>query len=87
MMVMRVLTMQATNDSLPLCLPKNQRLVTATLNEKALALIRWQPRQWQAIVSSGCSSILNRIWPQRHPPTRGKPKSAMTSSFCCDLNQ
>jgi hypothetical protein len=59
----------------------------ATLNEKALALIRWQPRQWQTIVSSGCASILNRIWPQRHPPTRGKHKAVIMFSFCYDLDQ
>jgi hypothetical protein len=44
----------------------------AALSEKALALIRWQPVQWQAIVSSGGAVILSRTWPQRHPPSQGK---------------
>ena len=33
---------------------------TASDSEKALALIRWQPVQWQAIVSSGGAVILSR---------------------------
>jgi hypothetical protein len=40
---------------------ENASLGIAALKEKALALIRWQPVQWQAIVSSGGALILIRI--------------------------
>ncbi|HEY0096029.1 MAG TPA: hypothetical protein VGB96_16990 [Archangium sp.] len=47
----------------------------AALKEKALALIRWQPVQWQAIVRSGGTLILSLTCPQRHPPSRGSFQS------------
>jgi hypothetical protein len=47
----------------------------ATPIEKALALIRWQPLQWQAIVRIGGALILIRTCPQRHPPSQGKCQS------------
>jgi hypothetical protein len=55
----------------------NPALGTARLREKALALIRWQPVQWHAIVSSGGRLISNRTWPQRHPPAQGNFHSLM----------
>ena len=39
----------------------NPSLGIAALKEKALAVSRWQPVQWQAIVSSGGALILVRI--------------------------
>jgi hypothetical protein len=50
----------------------NPSLGIAALRENALALIRWQPVQWQAIVTSGGTLILRRTCPQRHPPSQGK---------------
>jgi hypothetical protein len=44
---------------------------TATLSEKALAVIRWQPRQWQTMVRISGSVIRNRTCPHRHPPSIG----------------
>src|SRR5882757_2649881 len=49
----------------------------ATLSENALALMRWQPVQWHAMVSSGGTLISNRTWLQRHPPAQGKFHSLM----------
>ena len=51
---------------------ENPSLGIAALKEKALADIRWQPVQWQAMLSSGGASILSRTCPQRHPPSQGK---------------
>jgi hypothetical protein len=56
----------------------------AALKEKALAVIRWQPVQWQAIVRSGGALILSRTCPQRHPPSQGRFQSliiGMARSF------
>jgi len=39
--------------------------------ENALALMRWQPVQWQAIVRSGGGLTLKRTRPQRHWPSKG----------------
>jgi hypothetical protein len=39
------------------------------LSENALAVMRWQPVQWHAIVSRGFASIRKRTSPQRHPPS------------------
>jgi hypothetical protein len=50
----------------------NPSLGIAALSEKALALIRWQPVQWQAIVSSGGAPILRRACQQRRSPSHGK---------------
>ena len=54
------------------CVTENPSLGTATLSEKALELIRWQPVQWQAMVRSGGALILSRTCPQRQPPSAGK---------------
>ena len=54
------------------CVTANPSLGIAALRENALALIRWQPVQWQAIVTSGGALILRRTCPQRHPPSQGK---------------
>ncbi|WP_314733319.1 hypothetical protein [Afifella sp. JA880] len=43
---------------------------TATLKEKALALIRWHPLQWHAAVTSGGDVISKRNLPQRQEPWR-----------------
>ena len=45
--------------------------------EKALALIRWQPVQWQADASSGGSVTSRRTCPQRQPPAQGSLQSSM----------
>jgi hypothetical protein len=50
----------------------NPSLGKPALKEKALAVIRWQPVQWQAMVRSGGALILSRTCPQRHPPSQGK---------------
>ena len=42
------------------------------VNEYALALIRWHPRQWQAIVKIGAAVARMRTCPQRHPPFQDK---------------
>ena len=47
----------------------------ASVSEKALALIRWQPVQWQAAASSGGALTRIRVWPQRHPPSQGSFQS------------
>src|SRR3712207_3490334 len=44
----------------------NPSLGIAALKEKALAVIRWQPVQWQAMVRIGFRVILSRVRPQRH---------------------
>ena len=54
------------------CVTANPSVGIAALRENALALIRWQPVQWQAIVTSGGALILRRTCPQRHPPPQGK---------------
>ena len=59
----------------------NPSLGIAALKEKALADIRWQPVQWQAMVSSGAAEILSRTCPQRHPPSQGKFAFFMIPSF------
>jgi hypothetical protein len=43
----------------------------ASVSEKALALMRWQPVQWQAAASSGGWLTRIRVWPQRQPPPQG----------------
>ncbi len=60
---------------------RNPSLGTAALNENALAAIRWQPVQWQAMVRSGGALILSRTCPQRHPPSRGRFRSLMIWFF------
>jgi len=57
---------------------KNPSVGMATLKEKALAVIRWQPVQWQAIVRRGGALILSRTCPQRHPPSQGRFQSFMS---------
>jgi hypothetical protein len=47
------------------------------LSEKALALIVWQPRQWQAIVIIGGLVTRMRTLPQRQPPSHGSFQSGM----------
>ena len=54
---------------------------TAIDSENALALMRWQPVQWQAIESSGGWLILKRTCPQRQPPSHGRFQSDMFASF------
>ena len=41
----------------------------AALSENALELMRWQPVQWQAMVSNGRFVTLRRTRPQRQPPS------------------
>ena len=45
---------------------------TAIDSENALALMRWQPVQWHAIVKSGGAVIVTRTRSQRQPPAHGK---------------
>jgi hypothetical protein len=59
---------------------ENPSLGIATLREKALALIRWHPVQWQAIASNGGALILSRTCPQRHPPSQGRLHSLIFGS-------
>jgi hypothetical protein len=47
------------------------------LNEKALALIVWQPRQWHAIVNIGGLVTRMRTRPHRQPPSQGSFQSGM----------
>ena len=49
----------------------------ASVSEKALALIRWQPVQWQAAASSGGWLTRIRVWPQRQPPSQGSLHSVI----------
>jgi len=60
---------------------ENPPLGIAALKEKALALIRWQPVQWQAMVMIGGALILSRTCPQRHPPSQGRFQSLMRCSL------
>eukprot|EP01137_Pigoraptor_chileana_P012286 Opistho-2@357 len=48
-------------------------------SENALALMRWQPVQWQAMASSGGAVIRRRTWPQRQPPVQGSCQSLAVS--------
>jgi hypothetical protein len=41
------------------------------VREKAPAVIRWQPAQWQAEASSGGALTRSRVRPQRQPPSHG----------------
>ena len=43
---------------------------TAIDKENALALMRWHPVQWQAMVRSGVFEITIRVLLQRQPPVR-----------------
>jgi hypothetical protein len=49
----------------------------APLTEKALLLIRWQPRQWQAPVKIGGPDRRKRTRSQRHPPSAVPGASVM----------
>ncbi|MNL66843.1 hypothetical protein D3C87_1913690 [compost metagenome] len=49
----------------------------AAEQEKALALIFWQPLQWQAMVIIGGAVIFTRTSPQRQEPSAG--------SFICGM--
>jgi len=51
------------------------------LSEKALALIDWQPKQWQAMVSIGGLVTRMRTRPQRQPPSQGSFQSGMFLSY------
>ena len=51
----------------------------AALSENALELIRWQPLQWQAMVSSGRFVTLRRTRPQRQPPSFSQAVSRVIS--------
>jgi hypothetical protein len=51
------------------CVTEKPSLGIAALSEKALALIRWQPVQWQAMVIKAGAAIRIRTWPQRQPPS------------------
>ena len=53
----------------------NPSVGIAALKEKALAVIRWQPLQWQAMVRSGGAVTRMRTCPQRHSPSHGRPQS------------
>jgi len=59
----------------------NPLLGIKTLNEKALAVIRWQPVQWHAAVMIGSALIAKRTCPQRHPPCKGGFKLFMMRSL------
>src|SRR4029450_4581881 len=50
----------------------NPSAATAMESEKALALILWQPVQWQAIVSKGGLVIRKRVSLERQPPSQGR---------------
>jgi hypothetical protein len=52
----------------------------AAESEKALELIRWQPVQWQAMVTSGGAVTRIRTRPQRHPPSHGSRQSCAPSA-------
>jgi hypothetical protein len=43
-------------------------LAHSELSENALAVMRWQPVQWQAMVNGGSSLTRNRMPPRRHSP-------------------
>jgi hypothetical protein len=45
---------------------------TTIVSENALALMRWHPWQWQAIVSKGGWVMRTRTRPQRQPPSQGR---------------
>ena len=64
----------ATDDMKPLA-------GIAADSEKADALMRWQPAQWQAMVISGGAFTSIRTWPQRQPPTRGRAQSVISASL------
>src|SRR5690606_21689765 len=49
--------------------------------EKALALIRWQPRQWHTEASSGGSVIANLRASHRQPPAHGSLQSSMQTGL------
>jgi hypothetical protein len=51
------------------------------LSEKALAVMRWQPVQWHAIVTTGGAVIFMRTCPQRHPASQGKFQSLIVLSL------
>lgn len=61
---------------------ENPSARTATLREKALAVMRWQPVQWQAMVRRGGALSLNRTCPQRHPPSQGTLRSLIVRLRC-----
>jgi hypothetical protein len=49
--------------------------------EKALAVMRWQPRQWQTVSIHGASPRRKRTRVQRQPPSIGKWGMGMARSF------
>jgi hypothetical protein len=61
--------------------PRNTSLGIAAPNEKALAVMRWQPVQWQAMVNKGGALIRSRTWRQQQPPSTGNPVPPIENSF------
>jgi hypothetical protein len=64
MMMAAVIAMDAADHGLTLDYVEGLAGNAAVI-EKALALIRWQPVQWHAIVSSGGAVTRKRTLPQR----------------------
>ena len=53
-----------------------------SVSENALAVIFWQPVQWQAEASSGGAFTAIRVLPQRQPPAQGSFQSCI---FCSSI--
>src|SRR3569623_1753223 len=53
----------------------------ATVSDQALALIFWQPRQWQAMVSIGGLVTRIRVRRQRQAPSQGSVQLSIAISF------
>jgi hypothetical protein len=51
------------------------------LSEKALALMLWQPAQWQAMLINGAFPMRKRVAPQRHPPSQGSFQPEVSSTM------
>jgi hypothetical protein len=56
---------------------KNPSLGIVSVSENALAVIFWQPLQWQAEASSGGDFTAMRVMPQRQPPAQGSFQSCI----------
>src|SRR3954447_20674315 len=59
---------------------ENPPLGIVSVSENALAVIFWQPVQWQAEASSGGAVTAMRVLPQRQPPAQGSFQSCMLRS-------
>jgi hypothetical protein len=51
------------------------------LSENALPVMRWQPLQWQAIVTIGGAVISMRIRSHRQPAVHGNFQSVMGGAY------